>query len=351
MTPVIPPLSLLTTLTMAKLMVYGANGYTGDLISKQARHIGLDLVLAGRTESSLQHSASALNACYRVFDLDDPKSIDSGLAGIKVLLNCAGPFVRTAEPLIEGCIRNGVHYLDTSAELISYETAERNDGNAKATNVTLLPGCGGSVALLECLARRLLVMMGDHQAIDYMDLALHVSGPMSRGSAVTAKEGLATRILHKRNGNLLTQDATCTEQFDFDDGRGFVECFPVTLPDLITIPKFLGVQTLRTFANASGSAFSSGDLSTLPPGPTIEERDSNPYDAAVTLGTKDGSVERAVMHSVNGYSFTAMASVAAAKRMLQCEWPSGFQTSATLFGADFAESVLEMRPRAVIIPG
>lgn len=334
---------------MAKLMVYGANGYTGTLISERAKGVGLDLVLAGRTESSLRPIAAALNAPYRIFELDDPTLIDSQLTGIKILLNCAGPFVRTAHVLVDACIRNGVHYLDTSAELVSYDIAEQKDRQSKAANVMLLPGCGGSVALLGCLARRVLDMVGQQQVIDHMDLALHVSGAMSRGSADTAKEGLGAGLLYMRDGQLTRQDASCIAQFNFDDGRGPVDCFPVTLPELITIQKFLGVQTLRTFANASGTAFSSGDNSILSPGPTTEERVANPYDAAVTVVTKNGSVKRAVLHSVNGYSFTSMASVEAARRVLQGEFASGFQTSATLFGADFAESILGTELGALVV--
>jgi short subunit dehydrogenase-like uncharacterized protein len=50
------------TLTMAKLMIYGANGYIGKLVSEQAKTLGLDLVLAGRSKTSLQPHAMALDA-------------------------------------------------------------------------------------------------------------------------------------------------------------------------------------------------------------------------------------------------------------------------------------------------
>jgi short subunit dehydrogenase-like uncharacterized protein len=334
---------------MVKLMIYGANGYTGSLISDEAKKVGLDLVLAGRTEASLRANATALDTSYRVFGLEDPSLIDSSLHGIKVLQNCAGPFSRTAEPLIEACIRNGIHYLDTSAELISHEIAERKDREAKNANVILLPGCGGSVTLLGCLVRRALEAIGDRQLVESMDLALHVSGAMSGGSARTAEAGLGAGLLQRRDGCLVSQGAACNAQCGFNDGRGDVDCFLVTMPDLITIHKFLGVQNLRTFAHASGSAFSTGNRDTVPTGPTSEERDANPYDAAVTVTTKDGSVRRFVLHSINGYSFTAMASVEAARRILKGQYLPGFEMSPTLFGADFAESGLGTKARSVIV--
>jgi short subunit dehydrogenase-like uncharacterized protein len=321
---------------MGKVMIYGATGYTGGLTSERAKHTGLDFMLAGRTHSSLQSIAVTLDVPYRVFDLENSDLIDLSLDGITTLLNCAGPFARTAGPLIEACMRNGIHYLDTSAELGTYLFAERNDFKAKAANVMLLPGCGGSVATFGCLVSRTCENLGDIQSVD---LALHVSGPMSRGSAITAREGLSAECLQRRDGELRTQEATRTALFDFADGRGPVDCFPVTLPEIITTYKFFGVRSIRTFANASGTAFPDGDLDALPDGPTKEERDANPYHAAIAVATIDGSIKRDVLRLVNGYTLVAVASVEAARRVVAGDLLPGFQTSATVFGASFIGSV------------
>lgn len=307
---------------MGKLMIYGATGYTDALISEQARISGIDTVLGGRTRNSLQSAAAALNVPSRLFSLDNPDVVDSNLDGIEVVLNCAGPFARTAKPLIEACIRTETHYLDTSAELDTYLLAEQNDSAAKAASVMLLPGCGGSVATLGCLVGRALQSLDNVQSVD---LALHVSGPMSRGSAITAQEGSSAPCLNRCDGSLVTQETTDTADFDFADGRGPVLCFPVTLPDLITIHKFFGVKNIRTFANASGGAFPEGELDNLPDGPTPEQRNANPYHAAVVVTTTDGKVEPDALRLVNGYTLIATASVEAARRVMAGEVLPGFR--------------------------
>ncbi|OQO06622.1 hypothetical protein B0A48_08409 [Cryoendolithus antarcticus] len=317
---------------MGKVMIYGANGYTGKLLSERALSTGMDFVLGGRTRDSLQSTAAVLRTPYRVFGLDDPGLIDLSLQGITVLMNCAGPFSRTAEPLIEACIRTGTHYLDTSVELSTYVLAEQHDLSAKDANVMLLPGCGGSVATFGCLVGRSLEHIDNVQSVD---LAPHVSGSMSRGSAITASEGISAAYLQRHGGKLVAQDAANTTTFDFADGRGPVTCVPVTLPDIVTIHKFFGVQNIRTFANASGDAFPTGDLSALPDGPTARERAANQYDAAIVVTTVDGKVSRAAVRLLNGYTLIAMASIEAARRVLVGDVQSGFQTSATLFGFDF----------------
>src|SRR3546814_10702002 len=52
----------------------------------------------------------------RVAPVADPASLDRALAGAGAVINCAGPFLGTATPLIEAALRAGVHYLDVTAE-------------------------------------------------------------------------------------------------------------------------------------------------------------------------------------------------------------------------------------------
>ena len=87
--------------SMTKVMIYGASGYTGRMATEHARTAGLDVVVAGLSEAPLV----ALGGAYRVFSVDDPAAIDTALADIAVLLNFAGPFLHTAEPLMRAAIR------------------------------------------------------------------------------------------------------------------------------------------------------------------------------------------------------------------------------------------------------
>jgi short subunit dehydrogenase-like uncharacterized protein len=232
--------------------------------------------------------------------------------------------------------RAGTHYLDVAAELDSYRLAEELDGKARAAKVMLMPGCGGSVAMLGCLAG--YAVQGVEMPLS-IDVALHVAGSMSRGSAVSAAEGLTAECLQRVGGDLVKQDVSATREFDFGDGKGSVACFPVTLPDLITIGKSTNVPNIRTFVHVPGGALPTGDVASLPDGPTAQEREASPYHASVVVTGEDGSVKRAVLHTVNGYTFTSQASVEAVKRVLGGEAEGGFQTPAGLFGTRFVDSV------------
>ncbi|OIW27046.1 hypothetical protein CONLIGDRAFT_621189 [Coniochaeta ligniaria NRRL 30616] len=324
---------------MATLMIYGATGYTGRMISKHAKELGLNTLLAGRGEASLRELAVDLDLPYRVFDVESLEHNTVALKDVTVLLNCAGPFYRTAKPLMTRCLRDGVHYLDITAELDSYRIAGELDQEAKERNVMLLPGCGGSVAMLGCLAGHVVAQLGETPS--RIDIALHVAGSMSRGSAISAKENMTTECLQRLGGLLVEQDGTALTDFDFRDGNGAVPCFPASLPDLFTIWRSTEVQNIRTFVHVSGDAFPSADLDALPLGPTDEERDAAPYHAAVAVTARDGTIKRAVLHTVNGYTFTAAASVEAARRVMagEAKGLGGFQTPAAAFGNDFVTTV------------
>jgi short subunit dehydrogenase-like uncharacterized protein len=323
---------------MSTLMIYGATGYTGRMAAERARALGLPLIIAGRSPTPLAALAEELHTEHRAFDLSHGPAVEDALAGVSVLLNCAGPYMITAAPLLRAAIRAGVDYLDIAAELDSYRLAETLDDEARAAGVMLLPGSGGSVAMLGCLAAHCCARIAHPREVA---VALHVAGSMSRGSAISASRNLVTETLRLHGGQLVPRPAGETAMFDF--GGGAVSCFAVTLPDLLTISRMIGVPDVDTYVHASGGAFPTGGLNELPDGPDAAERDANRYQAAATVTGEDGTVSRSWMDTVNGYSFTPLAAVEAARRVLTGERRPGFQTPASLFGPGFAETIADTR--------
>lgn len=323
---------------MTKLMIYGAAGYTGRMASANATAHGLDLVVAGRPkdEASLALLAKELDAEYRLFAVDDGPASAAALNDVGALLNCAGPFVHTAEPLMQACIAAGVHYLDIAAELDSYRLAETLDAEARAAGVMLLPGSGGSVAMLGSLASHAAKRV---ETPVKLSIALHVAGGFSRGSAISASENLTTETLHRVDGTLIARSPEDVRDFDF--GGGPAPSFPVTLPDLITIWHATDILNIETFVHVTEGAFPEGDLAAMPDGPTLAQREANRYHAAVEVTGSDGTVVCSVLDTVNGYTFTTIAAAEAARRVLAGEARAGFQTPARLFGDGFAETIAD----------
>ena len=320
---------------MNKMMIYGATGYTGRMIAEHAKAAGTPIVLGGRSEKPLAELALKLGVEYRLFPLDNNASIDQSLMDIAVVANAAGPFLRTAKVLIEAAIRNGVHYIDTAAELDSYRLAETLDGEATAAGVMLLPGGGGSVAMLGSLAGHAVARVPNPRKIR---IAMLVAGGLSRGSAISAAENMTLETLARVDGKLVAI-TNSIQKLDF--GQGAVDSFQITLPDLITIWRATGVPNIETFVHVTGNSFPQGDLSALPDGPSEQERMANRYQAVVEVTDADGHVVRSLLDTVNGYSFTAIAVAETGRRVLEGEMRPGFQTPAGLFGNGFAETIAD----------
>ena len=107
---------------MSAYLIYGANGYTGALVAREAVARGQRPILAGRSPTALASLATELNLEHRVFSLADPAAVDAGLRDVTAVLNCAGPFSHTAQPLADACLRTKTHYLDITGEIAVFES-------------------------------------------------------------------------------------------------------------------------------------------------------------------------------------------------------------------------------------
>ena len=93
-------------------MIYGATGYSGQLIVKQAVKAGMRPVLAGRSEDKVKALAAQHGLEFRVFSIDMLAQSDALIVGMDLVLNCAGPFSQTAEVMMQACLKQRAHYLD-----------------------------------------------------------------------------------------------------------------------------------------------------------------------------------------------------------------------------------------------
>jgi short subunit dehydrogenase-like uncharacterized protein len=318
---------------MNTLMIYGALGYTGRMVAQKAKAAGLDVVIAGRDEQRLAALALDLDVPYRVFSLDGDLP-PAHFEGIHTVLNCAGPFVRTAKPLMQACLEHGMYYLDITAEIGVYQLAESLSGVAADANVMLMPGVGWDVVPTDSLAVQVVGRVKDPVSLR---IALKVEGGMSRGSAVSASEIVSAGILARVDGKLVSRPDTPSALFDFGDGP--VDCFPLSFGDLVTAWHATGVRNIAMYVHVTGDGFPEGDLSLLPDGPTAEQRDAHGAAAVVEVISADGSVTRAIIETINGYSYTPLAAVEAARRVLEGDSRPGFQTPASVFGQGFAETI------------
>ena len=337
-------------------ILYGANGYTGELVARHAVSRGHRPILAGRRADAVFGLSEELGLERRLFGLDEPRHIDEALAGMSLVLHCAGPFARTSRPMADACLRTGTHYLDVTGEVEVFEALLARDAEARAAGVMLLPGCAFHVAAPDCLALHLKHRL---PAARRLALAYAGFGRLSRGTATTAIESLGRGGLVRRNGALApVPSAWKTRRIDF--GFGPTRAVTVPLGDLTTAWHSTGIPDIEIFFAATaevrllirasrwlGPVLASGVVQHYlksrvragARGPTEEERRAG--RAYVWGEVEDGAGGRAAgrLQTPEGYTFTALAAVAVVERVLGGHANPGFETPARAYGADFVLAV------------
>lgn len=329
----------------SNLVVYGAYGYTGELVARHAAERGLAPILAGRDSERLARLARELGCPWRAFPLSDPDALRRGIEDAAAVVHCAGPFAATFRPMAEACLDARVHYLDLTGEPQVFGALREMGPHAQRAGVMLLPGAGFDVAATDCLAAHLVRRLPGAKKLV---LALSGVARPSRGTARTLLAGAADlRAWRPPPGAAPLRT--------FDLGQGPVSAVPVPWPDLVTAPRSTGVDDVTVYLQASAAL--RGLLRAAPlaapllgEAPLREagawllaggERGPGPEARAarrsVVYGeAEDGAGGRVAARQVHpeAYAFTALVAVEMAVRVLQGQAPPGWHTPSTAFGPD-----------------
>jgi len=340
----------------APWLLYGAYGFTGRLVARQAVAKGLRPILAGRRREPTVDLARELDLEHRVFALDDPATLREGLRGVRLVVHTAGPFSRTWRPVAEACLAGGVHYLDITGEIEVFEALASLDLAAREAGVMLLPGVGFDVVPTDCAAAR---VAGRLEEPVHLDLAFASSGGPSRGTALTMIEALG-RPSKIRSGGRIVDVAWggITRTIPFSDGERHGVCIP--WGDVSTAYHTTGIGNIRVF-----TAVPRGVGRWLPllrlllawapvrraAARLVERTVRGPDDETLREGrnrvwaeARNRAGERARVELVTpiGYTFTGRSAVAAVRRVLRggvAGEALGFRTPATAFGPDFVDEI------------
>lgn len=335
----------------ASWVLYGANGYTGELIARRAAAAGARPVLAGRSAEAVSRLAAELGFEHRVFALDDPAALDAGLEGMTAVLHCAGPFSRTAVPMAEACLRARAHYLDITGEIEVFETLAARTAEARRSSVTLLPGVGFDVVPSDCLAAHLHRRL---PSATHLALGFQGSGALSRGTATTMVENLHRGAAVRRGGHIVPVPAAWkTRGIDFGDGPTSA----ITIPwgDVATAYYTTGIPNVEVYMAAPAALrtilklsrplgpllgsrpvqwFLKGRIRSGPAGPSAAHR----RRARSRLWGEARDAREVVVsriETLEGYELTARTALAAVERVLAGGVAAGFQTPGLAFGPDF----------------
>ena len=334
---------------MANYAIYGANGYTGALVARLAAGRGHRPILAGRDGAAVGALAASLGLESRAFGLD---AVGCGLDGVAAVLNCAGPFSRTARPMAAACLRAGVHYLDVTGEIVVFETLAAMDGLARKAGVMLMPGVGFDVVPTDCLAAHLKRRL---PSATRLRLGFQISGGVSRGTARTMAENAGAGGAVRKRGKIVKVPACWkTRRIDFGAGPTMAMTIPwgdvsmawhtTGIPDVeVYMAAPLAVRIFARLTRGLGGLLGSRFVQRLvdrkiaagPAGPSEAQRQRG---ASFVWGeARDERAGRVTsrLRGPEGYTLTALTALAVMERVMAGEARPGFQTPAGMYGADF----------------
>lgn len=224
---------------MSRWLLYGANGYTGRLIAREALRRGEHPILAGRNAREIESMARALSLEPRIFALD--RLPGDALDGVTAILLAAGPFAHTSEPMLRACMEKGAHYLDITGEIAVFESIFARDTEIRAAGIAAIPGVGFDVVPTDCLAARLHARL---PAAMQLSLAIYSrGGSISAGTMKTMIEGIPSGGAIRRDGAIVRVPAAWdVREIPFSCGQRTA----VTIPwgDVSTAFRTTGIPTV-----------------------------------------------------------------------------------------------------------
>jgi len=336
-------------------LIYGANGYTGELITRLAVDRGMRPVIAGRNAEAIRSLAEKHGLEHRIFSLDERDKLDAALRDVVMVLHCAGPFSITSRPMVGACLRNRKHYTDITGEISVFEECADKNDRAFEAGVMLMPGVGFDVVPSDCLAKHLKERL---PSATHLSLAFYGMGRISHGTQATMTMNIGRGGAIRQAGKITPVPAAWkTREIDF----GEVKKTGVTIPwgDVSTAFHSTGIPNIEVFTVVPQSAlkmmkasrylgwllatapFQKFLQSKIPPGgPSDEERAKGKTLMWGEARDADGNRVEARQQGPEGYTITAIAALKIAEKILAGNFKTGFQTPARAYGADL---VLEIK--------
>jgi short subunit dehydrogenase-like uncharacterized protein len=196
----------------ARIILFGATGYTGGRTAEAMAARGLRPVLAGRDPARLAAVAERLGGLETArADVTDEGSVTALVGPGDVLVSTVGPFVKLGRPAVSAAVDVGAIYLDSTGEPpFIREVFERSGPAAERTGAALLTAFGNDYVpgvLAGALALRAAGEGAARVDVGYFITGAGRGQAFSRGT-LRSVIGVATEQVYAwRDGALRTEPA------------------------------------------------------------------------------------------------------------------------------------------------
>lgn len=320
--------------------VFGAAGHTGRFVVSELLHRGIQPIAIARNYAALT-GANLLppQILPRQATVDNAESLDSALIGAHAVINCAGPFLATSDPVAAAAIRAGVHYLDLSAEQPSTLAVldNFNDAASKA-GIAVVPAMGFYGGFADLLVTAALGNWDHADAVDIM-IGLDSWHP-TRGTRITGERNTARRQVIAA-GQLVPVTLPPAERpWEFADPLGSQTMVEIPFSEIILIARHIRTAELHTYLNRTALSDVRNPATPAPKAADSTRRSAQRFIVDVVV-RRDGIRRCICAQGRDIYAFSAPLICEATVQLLEGRFGSaGAQPPATVFDAEGILSAL-----------
>jgi short subunit dehydrogenase-like uncharacterized protein len=317
-----------------RVAVFGASGHTGRFVVEELLRRGLAPVAVGRRAEALEAAFSDGGVAIRTASVEDPETLDRAFEGAAAVINCAGPFLDTAEAVAAAALRAGAHYVDVSAEQPSAQAVfDRFDGPARAAGLVVLPAMGFYGGLADLLVT---AAMGGWAEADDIQIGIGIDRWWpTKGTRVTGARNTAPRQVIAGGRLAPLPNPAPRTTWIFPEPLGSQAMVEVPFSEVVVIARHLKTARLDTFLGETALA-DVRDTATPPP-TAVDERGLSAQRFVVEAIVRRGDqTRRATASGRDIYGFTAPLVCEAVERLLAGGGASGALAPGEAFdAADF----------------
>ncbi|HLY91018.1 MAG TPA: saccharopine dehydrogenase NADP-binding domain-containing protein [Acetobacteraceae bacterium] len=301
--------------------IFGAAGHTGRFVVAELQRRGIVPIAIARDTAALTANFPGDEIQRRQASADDATSLDRALDGAQAVINCAGPFLDTADAVVSAALRAGIHYLDVTAEQPSARaTLDSYDAAARHAGIALIPAMGFYGGFADLLVTAAL---GDWDNADTIEIMIGLdSWHPTRGTRITGERNTARRVVISE-GRLVPVALPAAEKlWEFGDPLGRQAVVEVPFSEIILIARHVKTAELHTYL--SSNALSDIRDSATPAPEPADATGRSPQRFVVDVVVKHaGESRRVVARGRDIYAFSAPLVCEAAERLLKGEFSSG----------------------------
>lgn len=236
--------------TTPTIAVFGATGHTGRFVVKELLRRGLVPIAIARDAAALTAAGFPEDKILRrEASVADVELLDQALEGAHAVINCAGPFLETADAVAGAALRAGIHYLDVTAEQASAcSTLDKYDKAAREAGIVIVPAMGFYGGFADLLVTAAL---GDWNSSDTIEIMIGLdSWHPTRGTRITGARNTARRLV-VAEGRLAPVPLPPVEKhWNFGDPLGSHLVVEVPLSEIILIARHVKTAELHTYLSS-----------------------------------------------------------------------------------------------------